>query len=128
MQPAVPYYIVLNSAMDLLLVALIVFWNWNTGPRRRMLLLIGVIAYFVTRIWTYLVFAETRLKVSQQSLSATDVEGFRATLATDFRVVLEAIAQACSILAAFVPASPSAQLRETAGGAQTVPQWVPQPR
>ena len=128
MQPAVPFYIALNSAMEMLLVGLIVFWNWNTGPRRRALVLAGVAAYFATRTWTYLVFAETRLDISLQTLSAADVEWFRDTLATDFRVVLEVIAQACFMLAAFVPASPPAQLRETADRERTATRWVPQPR
>ena len=128
-QPAVAYYIVLDSAMDLLLVALIVFWHWNTGPRRRLLLLIVVIAYFVPRLWTYLVFAETRLDVSQHTLSAADVAWFKRTLATDFRIVLNVIANVCFLLAAFVPATPLPRpLRETAGREPTSSRWLPQPR
>ncbi len=129
MQPAVPFYIALNSAMEMLLVALIVFWNWNTGPRRRALVLAGVAAYFATRIWTYLVFAETRLDISQQTLSAADVEWFKRTLATDFRIVLNLIANVCFILAAFVPVTPRPALRrEMAGRERTASRWVPQPR
>src|SRR5262249_43253706 len=30
MWPAVPFYIVLNSAMELLLLRFLVFWNWDT--------------------------------------------------------------------------------------------------
>ena len=129
MQPAVPFYIALNSALELLLVSLVVFWNWNTGPRRRALVLAGVAAYFAMRVWTYLVFAETRLDVSQHTLSAADVAWFKRTLATDFRIVLNVIANVCFPLAAFVPATPLPRpLRETAGREPTSSRWLPQPR
>src|SRR5262249_6913343 len=45
MWPAVPFNIVLNSAMELLLVAVLVFWNWDTDRRRRALILAGVAVY-----------------------------------------------------------------------------------
>jgi hypothetical protein len=56
------------------------------------------------RIWTYLVFAETRLAISTQTLSPADVEWFTRTLATDFRAVLELISQGFFILGAMIPA------------------------
>jgi hypothetical protein len=55
------------------------------------------------RIWTYLVYAETRLDISTHTLSAADVEWFKRTLATDYRPILELVAQAFFILAALVP-------------------------
>ena len=128
MQPAVPFYIVLNTSMELLLVPLLVFWNWDTSRRRKALVLIGGIAYLAMRIWTYLVFAETRLDLSQHTLSAADVVWFQQTLATDFRIVLNVITLTCFLLAAFVPASPPALLRETVDAPWTGPRWLPQPR
>jgi len=128
MQPAVPFYIVLNTTMELLLVPLLVFWNWDTSPRRKTLVVVGVIAYLVMRVWTYLVFAETRLDLSQHTLSAADVAWFEQTLATDFRIVLNLTTFTCFLLAAFVAASPLASLRTTADGQQTVLRWLPQPR
>jgi len=128
MQPAVPYYIVLNTTMELVLVPLLVFWNWDIGPRRKALVLIGVIAYLAMRVWTYLVFAETRLDISQRTLSAADVAWFEQTLATDYRIVLNVTTFTCFLLAAFVPASPPALLRKTADAPWAVPQWSPQPR
>lgn len=74
-------------------------------PKRRTFILIGVVLYFVIRVWTYLVYAETRLEISEQALTAADVEWFKRTLATDYRVVLELISQGFFILAAFVPFS-----------------------
>jgi hypothetical protein len=41
MWPAVPFYIVLNSAIELMLVCLLVFGNWDTG-RRRMLIVASI--------------------------------------------------------------------------------------
>ena len=128
MQPAVPYFIILNTTMELLLVPLLVFWNWDTGPKRKALVLIGVIAYLAMRIWTYLVFAEMRLGLSQQTLSAADVAWFEQTLATDFRIVLNVLTFACFLLAAFAPASPPALPHKTADTRWTVPRWLPQPR
>jgi hypothetical protein len=94
-------------------VPLLVFWNWNTTPTRRTLILIGVATYFAMRIWTYLVYAETRLEISQLTLSAADVAWFKQTLTTDYRFVLHIIAQVCLILAAFVPiSSPSGRIQE----------------
>jgi hypothetical protein len=103
MQPAVPFFIVLNSALELLLVPLIIFGNRSVVPKRRALILVGVAAYFAMRVWTYLVFAEARLEISQQTLSAADVAWFSQTLAVDFRIVLNAIACAGFLLAAFIP-------------------------
>ena len=128
MQPAVPYFIVLNTSMELLLVPLLVFWNWDVGPRRKAPVLIGVIAYLAMRVWTYFVFAETRLDISQHTLSAADVAWFEQTFATDFRIMLNLITFTCFLLAAVVAASPPALLRKTADAPWTVPRWLPQPR
>lgn len=95
--------------MELFIVPFAVFLNWDNTPKRRTFILIGVVLYFVIRVWTYLVYAETRLKISEQALTAADVEWFRRTLATDYRVVLEVISQAFFVLAAFVPYSPFAE-------------------
>ena len=111
MWPAVPFYITLNSAMELVLVALLVFWNWDTDGRRRALILAAVAAYFVIRVWTYLVFAETRLDIARHALSPGDVEWFKQTLATDFRTVFNLIAYVCLILAALLPPWPASDVR-----------------
>lgn len=103
MQPAVPYYIVINSLLELFIMLLVIFFNWDVDRQRRIFSLTGVGLYLVMRIWTYLVYAETRLDISTQTLSAADVEWFRRTLATDYRPVLELVAQGFFILAALVP-------------------------
>jgi hypothetical protein len=104
MQPAVPYYVVINSLLELFVMLFVVFFNWRVDGKRRTFSLTGVGLYLVMRIWTYLVYAETRLAISTQALSMADVEWFRRTLATDYRPVLELVTQAFFILAALVPA------------------------
>lgn len=107
MQPAVPYFIILNSALELLLVAIIIYANWDV-PRRRWLVLVGVLVYFIVRVWTYLVFAENRVAATQGPLSDADVAWFRQTLASDYRVYLDFVAFVCFLAAAFVPLPPMA--------------------
>jgi hypothetical protein len=110
MQPAVPYYIILNTLMELFLVAVVVFWNWDAGPTRRTLILIGVMSYFAMRVWTYFSYAEMRLDISQHALSEADVEWFKQTLAADYRIVLNILTHVCFVLAAFVPVRSSTDI------------------
>lgn len=106
MGPAVPYYISINSLLELFVIPFVIYFNWNVDRKRRTFSLIGVVLYLVMRVWTYLIFAETRLEISTQPLSEADVEWFKQTLASDYRVILELIMQIFFILAAFVPALP----------------------
>jgi hypothetical protein len=103
MQPAVPYYIVLNTLLELFVMLFIIFFNWDVDRRHRIFSLIGVGLYLVIRIWTYLVYAETRLTISTQTLSPADVVWFQRTLATDFRPILEVISQGFLTLALLSP-------------------------
>ena len=122
---AVPYFIILTT-MELLLVPLLVFWNWNIGPRRKALVLIGVAAYLAMRVWTYLVFAEMRLDISQQTLSAADVARTDArhrfpdrTERHHVHLLPPGRVRACT---------PPTLLRKTADAQWTVPRWLPQLR
>jgi len=103
MQPTVPYYIVVNTLMEALIIPLVVFLNWDV-PKRSALILIAVFAYFVMRVWTYITYGEMRLEISTHPLSTADVEWFKATLKNDYRGVLNIIMQVAFMLAAFVPA------------------------
>lgn len=103
MQPAVPFFIVINTLLELFVMLFVVFFNWNVDHRRRSFSLIGVGLYLVMRMWTYLVYAETRLDIATHTLSAADVEWFTRTLTTDFRAILELIAQGFFILAIMMP-------------------------
>jgi amino acid transporter len=79
MQPSVPFYILINTLLELFIMLFVVFFNWDVDRRRRSFSLIGAGLYLVMRIWTYLVYAETRLAISTQTLSAADVEWFKRT-------------------------------------------------
>jgi len=104
MQPSVPFYIIINTTLELFIMLFVVFSNWDADPKRRVFSLIGVGLYLVMRIWTYLVYAETRLEISTHTLSVADVEWFKQTLATDYRALLELVSQGFFILAAMIPA------------------------
>jgi hypothetical protein len=106
MRPTVPFFIALNSAMEILFVPLVVFLNWNTEARRRWVIVIAAGIYVVHRAWTYLVYAERRLATGTSPLSEADVEWYTRTLATDYRVVLNAIIFALFTVATFLSSSP----------------------
>jgi hypothetical protein len=102
MQPTVPYFIVVNTLMEVLVIPLAVFLNWHI-PKRRRLILIAVMVYFAMRVWTYLTYAPARLDISTHPLSTAEVEWFEETLKADYRGVLNVITHVAFILAAFVP-------------------------
>jgi hypothetical protein len=106
MRPTVPFFIALNSAMEVLFVPLVVFLNWNTEARRRWIIVIAAGIYVVHRGWTYLVYAERRLATGTSPLSEADVGWYTRTLATDYRVVLNAIIFALFTAAAFLNSAP----------------------
>jgi hypothetical protein len=105
MQPAVPYFIVVNTLMEALVIPLVLFLNWHVPENRRALIVIAALVYFAMRVWTYLIYAPMRLDISAQPLTVEDVEWFRRTLATDYRVGLNVITHILFICAAFLPAS-----------------------
>jgi hypothetical protein len=55
--------------------------SFGTRAAGALTVLGGVTVYFAMRVWTYLVFAEARLDIARHTLSQTDVEWFRQTLA-----------------------------------------------
>ena len=114
MGPAVPFFIALNSVMELLLATLILMWNWNSGSWRRALVLTAVLVYLIMRVWTYLVFAEPRVGIAQHSLTAADIEWFRRTLAGDYRIFMDAVALICLTVASAIPVGASASFSKDA--------------
>jgi hypothetical protein len=66
MRPTVPFFIVVNSLMELLIVPAALYFNWIVTPRRKGLVLAAALVYLVMRIWTYLVYAERRLVIGTQ--------------------------------------------------------------
>ena len=101
MRPTVPYYIALNSFMEVLFVPLVVFLNWDAGAAPRWVVVAAAALYVLQRSWTYIVYAERRLATGT-ALSAEDVAWFRRTLAQDYRTVLNLIVMALFAAAAFL--------------------------
>ena len=58
--PAIPYYIVANGVLEMLIMPLMLYLAWRPG-RRRVVIVVAATIYFVMRIWTYLVFVPARL-------------------------------------------------------------------
>jgi len=58
--PAIPYYIVANGVLEMLIMPLMLYLAWRPG-RRRVVIVAAATIYFVMRIWTYLVFVPARL-------------------------------------------------------------------
>jgi hypothetical protein len=102
MRPTVPYFIVVNSAMELFIVPLVIFLNWRAEPRRKWLIASATLIYLVMRIWTYLVYAGPRLATGTHPLSEADVAWFKQTLVSDYRFVLNALSLIFFTLAAFL--------------------------
>lgn len=74
--PSIPYYIAVNSVLEVLVIPAILYFAWRPG-RRRILIVATAAAYFVMRVWTYLAFVPARLgwadsDHSAQSLSAAE--------------------------------------------------------
>lgn len=58
--PSIPYYIAVNSVLELLIVPVVIVLGWRPGVRR--LLVLGTAAaYFAMRLWTYVAFVPARL-------------------------------------------------------------------
>jgi hypothetical protein len=89
--------------MELVIVPAVLFVGWRPG-RRRALLVCAVVLYFITRVWTYLVYAQRRTETATGPLTAADVRWYRESLVVDYRVVVLAVVLALFAAAAFLPA------------------------
>lgn len=58
--PSIPYYIAVNSILEILVIPLILYVGWRPG-RRRILIVSAAALYFAMRVWTYLAFVPARL-------------------------------------------------------------------
>jgi MFS family permease len=103
MAPTLPYFIIANNVLELIVAPSVVFVGWRPG-RRRTLLLAAVAGFFVVRIWTYLVYAERRTQTATGPLSADDVQWYKDTLVVDYRPVLLGLILVLFLMAAFLPA------------------------
>jgi len=110
MQPTIPFFIILNKPLEVLVVPGAVFSNWHNDTRRR-LILIAAVSYYALRIWTYLAYAANRVEIASRPLSADDLEWFYRSLGVDYRPILVAVVLAAFTATAFVP-DPSSVAQE----------------
>jgi hypothetical protein len=99
MAPTVPYFIVLNGILEMLVVPLALALNLD-GSLRGILVGAAAFLYWLMRAWTYAIFAEPRMTMGSATLSDADVALFRETLASDQRVYMAALAALLLALAA----------------------------
>jgi hypothetical protein len=74
--PSIPYYIAVNSILELLIIPVMIVLSWRPGVRR-VLVLAAAGLYFLMRIWTYLTFVPSRLSWAEsehtrQALTAAE--------------------------------------------------------
>jgi MFS family permease len=70
--PSIPYYIVVNSVLELLIVPGLLFLGWHQG-RRRILVVAAAALYFAMRVWTYLAFVPARLGFAESDHADTSL-------------------------------------------------------
>lgn len=63
-RPMIPYYIIVNSSMELLIIPGLLYLGWRAG-KRRILIVVAAVLFFALRVWTYLVFAPNRLAFAE---------------------------------------------------------------
>lgn len=104
MQPTVPFFIILNTPLELLVVPVAVSTNWH-NQRRRQLILVAAAAFYTMRVWSYLVYVPARMEIASRPLLPEDVEWFRHSMRADYRFVLDAVVLIAFTAAALVPDS-----------------------
>jgi hypothetical protein len=58
--PSIPYYIAVNSVLEVLVIPAVIVLGWRPGARRALILGASAL-YFAMRVWTYLAFVPARL-------------------------------------------------------------------
>jgi high-affinity Fe2+/Pb2+ permease len=107
MQPTIPFFIVLNTPLELLVVPGAVFANWSNGARRR-LILIAAASFYVLRLWSYLAYVPRRMEIASRPLSPDDLDWFQRSMDVDYRGAFLAIAFVVFTIATFVADPPAA--------------------
>jgi hypothetical protein len=108
MQPTIPFFIALNTPLELLVVPGAVFANWRDGVRRRRLL-VAAVAFYVLRVWSYLGYVPGRMEIASRPLSPADVEWFQRSLGVDYRPLLVAVVLVAFTATALAPFAPSGE-------------------
>ncbi len=63
MQPTIPFFVILNTPLELLAVRGAVFSNWHNNARRRLILIAGVLVAAVLLAFTAAAFLPDRAEV-----------------------------------------------------------------
>jgi hypothetical protein len=90
MQPTIPFFIILNTPLELAAVPCALFTNWHNGARRR-LILPAAASFYALRIWSYVVYVPNRMAIASRPLSPSDLEWFQRSMEVDYRSLLLAI-------------------------------------
>jgi hypothetical protein len=108
--PAIPYYVVTNAMLELLIMPMMLYLGWRAG-RRKIVIVVAAAIYFVMRVWTYLVFVPQRLGWAEGA-GATEVltTGERRQAAVDLmlddpRWIVLLVILALLLIAMHLPAS-----------------------
>jgi len=106
MQPTIPFFIVLNTPLEWLIVPTAVFSNWQNAARRRWIV-IAATSFYAMRIWSYLTYVRNRVDIASRPLLPEDLEWFQRSMAADYRSILVAVVLVALTASAFVtdPAS-----------------------
>jgi hypothetical protein len=68
--PTIPFYIVANAALELLIIPGLLFIGWRAG-KRRILIVAAAALYFLLRVWTYLAFVPSRMGFAEAGHTST---------------------------------------------------------
>jgi hypothetical protein len=80
--PTIPYYIVTNAALELLIIPGLLLLGWRAG-RRRILIVTAAALFFALRVWTYLAFVPARLGFAESGQAAVPLTAVERQQAYD---------------------------------------------
>jgi hypothetical protein len=119
--PTIPYYIAVNSVLELLIIPAVLCFGWHRG-KRRALIVATFALYFAMRVWTYLAFVPARMGWAEGEHAALPMsEAERAGAADDLMVddprwALLLLLLAVFVLAAHFPRTRSLKAAPATGG------------
>jgi hypothetical protein len=110
--PAIPYYIIVNSILEIVVIPGVIAVSWRPGPRR-VLVLAGAALYFAMRVWTYLAFVPARLSWADEDHAAEALTALeRRQAAQDLMLNDPRWALLLAMMAIFLVAAHLSRVRE----------------
>lgn len=106
--PTIPFYVVANSVLELLIVPGLLVIGWRAG-RRRFLIVAAAALYFGLRVWTYLAFVPARLGFAGEAHASAPLtaderqQAYRELMVDDPRWILLLAIFGLLLLAAHLP-------------------------